>query len=55
MIPADSSDIRHDYQVLLNELKAYSPELLDKDRLLANGDRWARQIAKNLGLDAPYR
>ena len=35
MIPADSTDIRHDYQVLLNELKEYSPELLDKDRLLA--------------------
>lgn len=35
MIPADSSDIRHDYQVLVNELKEYSPELLDKDRLLA--------------------
>jgi GTP-binding protein len=35
MIPADSSDIKHDYQVLVNELKAYSPELLDKDRLLA--------------------
>lgn len=35
MIPADSTDIRHDYQVLLNELKQYSPELLDKDRLLA--------------------
>lgn len=27
----------------------------DKDRLLANGDRWERQIAKNLELDAPYR
>jgi GTP-binding protein len=35
MIPADSADIRHDYQVLVNELKEYSPELLDKDRLLA--------------------
>jgi len=35
MVPADSTDIRHDYQVLLNELEAYSPELLDKDRLLA--------------------
>ncbi|MCB9184726.1 MAG: GTPase ObgE [Flavobacteriales bacterium] len=35
MIPADSTDIKHDYQVLLNELKEYSPELLDKDRLLA--------------------
>ena len=27
----------------------------DKDRLLANGDRWEREIAKNLELDAPYR
>ena len=27
----------------------------DKERLLANGDRWEREIAKNLALDAPYR
>jgi len=27
----------------------------DKARLLANGDRWEREIAKNLELDAPYR
>ena len=27
----------------------------DKDKLLANGDRWERLIAKNLELDAPYR
>ena len=27
----------------------------DKDRLLANGDRWEREIAKNLALDAKYR
>jgi NADH-quinone oxidoreductase subunit I len=27
----------------------------DKERLLANGDRWEREIAKNLTLDAPYR
>ncbi len=29
--------------------------LYDKERLLANGDRWEREIAKNLELDAPYR
>ena len=29
--------------------------LYDKERLLANGDRWEREIAKNLALDAPYR
>jgi len=27
----------------------------DKERLLANGDRWEREIAQNLKLDAPYR
>jgi NADH-quinone oxidoreductase subunit I len=27
----------------------------DKDKLLANGDRWERVIAKNLEMDAPYR
>ena len=28
---------------------------VDKDKLLANGDRWEREIARNLELDAPYR
>ena len=27
----------------------------DKERLLANGDRWEREIAMNLKKDAPYR
>ncbi len=27
----------------------------DKDKLLANGDRWERAIVRNLKLDAPYR
>ena len=35
MIPADSQDIRKDYQILLNELGTYNPEMLDKQRLLA--------------------
>ncbi len=29
--------------------------LYDKARLLDNGDRWERVIAKNLEMDAPYR
>jgi len=29
--------------------------MYDKNRLLANGDRWEREIAKNIALDAPYR
>ncbi len=35
MIPGDSDDIRHDYEILLNELATYNPELLDKKRVLA--------------------
>ena len=35
MIPADSDDLRRDYEVLLGELTQYNPELLDKERLLA--------------------
>jgi NADH-quinone oxidoreductase chain I len=29
--------------------------LYNKDRLLANGDRWESEIAANLAADAPYR
>lgn len=35
MVPADSADIRHDYQVLLNELREFNPDLTDKNRVLA--------------------
>jgi GTPase len=35
LIPADSPNIEHEYQILLNEINQYNPELLDKKRLLA--------------------
>jgi GTP-binding protein len=35
MVPADSRDIRAEYEILLNELKMYNPQLLDKKRVLA--------------------
>ena len=35
MVPADSADIRKEYEILLNELTMYNPELTDKKRLLA--------------------
>jgi GTP-binding protein len=35
MIPADSDNIAKEYEVLLNELRLYNPELLHKDRILA--------------------
>jgi len=27
----------------------------DKDKLLANGERWERELARNIAMDAPYR
>jgi GTP-binding protein len=35
LVPADSDDINNEYHILLNELKQYNPELLDKERILA--------------------
>ncbi|MDZ7743428.1 MAG: GTPase ObgE [Bacteroidota bacterium] len=35
LVPADANDIKKEFEILLNELKEYNPELLDKDRLLA--------------------
>lgn len=34
LVPADSDDIKRDYEILLNELGQYNPELLLKDRIL---------------------
>ena len=35
MVPADTDDILRDYEVLMHELEAYNPELMEKQRLLA--------------------
>lgn len=35
MIPCDTDDIRKEYDILLNELQQYNPELLHKRRMLA--------------------
>ena len=35
VVAADSADIESEYRVLLNELRKYNPELLDKRRVLA--------------------
>lgn len=35
MIPADSADIKKDYEVLLHELHEFNPDLSDKSRVLA--------------------
>ena len=35
LIPADANDVRQQYDILLDELKRYNPEMLDKERLVA--------------------
>ncbi|MEE9363198.1 MAG: GTPase ObgE [Cellulophaga sp.] len=35
LIPADSNDISKEYEILLNELRKYNPEMLDKERFVA--------------------
>lgn len=59
MIPADSDDIRHDYEVLLNELREFNPELMDKSRVLAISksdmldDELRSELAKELPEGVP--
>lgn len=35
MVPADTDDYQREYEILLNELVVYNPELADKNRILA--------------------
>ena len=35
LVPADAKDIKAEYEILLNELEKYNPELLDKKGILA--------------------
>ncbi|MBQ8655618.1 MAG: GTPase ObgE [Prevotella sp.] len=35
MVPGDTDDIKREYEILLNELRQFNPDLLDKHRVLA--------------------
>ena len=35
LVPCDAEDVAKQYEILLDELRRYNPELLDKDRLIA--------------------
>ncbi len=54
VIPADTRDIAKEYDILVNELKMYNPELLDKKRVLAISksdlldDELMNEMRKNL-------
>ena len=59
-IPADSDNIKKEYEILLSELEKYNPELLHKDRVLAVtksdllDDELKEEIKRELPSDVPY-
>lgn len=60
LVPADSKDVKKEYEILLAELKKYNPELLDKKRLLAISksdmldEELIQQMKKELPADVPH-
>lgn len=60
MVPANSEDVKKEYDILLNELKKYNPELMDKDRILAItkcdlvDDDTIKDIKRHLPKKVPY-
>jgi GTPase len=56
MVPADSRDIRAEYEILLNELRKYNPELLDKKRMLAvtKSDMLDQELIQALTAELPH-
>ncbi len=55
IIPSDSKDIKEEYKVLLNEIKQYNPELLDKRRILgiSKSDLLDEELIKEIIPDLP--
>ena len=60
MVPGDTDDIRKEYEILLNELKTFNPEMLDKQRVLAItksdmlDDELIEMLEPNLPEGVPY-
>ncbi len=55
VVPGDSLEVKKQYQVLLNELEKYNPELLDKRRILAISkvDLLDEEIMEEIEKDLP--
>ncbi len=55
LIPADSDDIKHDYEILLKELKEFNPELADKSRVLAisKSDMLDEELREEISRELP--
>lgn len=57
LVPADTKDIVEEYKILLNELKEFNPELLDKHRILgiSKSDLLDEELEKALSKDLKKR
>ncbi len=55
LIPADSKNIKDEYDILINELEMFNPELLDKRRLLAisKSDMLDAELMEEIASDLP--
>jgi GTPase len=55
MVPADSKNIKEEYEILINELRMYNPELLDKNRVLAisKSDMLDEELINEIRNDLP--
>lgn len=55
MVPADADEIHKEYDILVNELKQYNPELVDKPRLLAisKSDMLDEELINEIKPDLP--
>jgi len=55
MIPVDAVNIKEEYNILLNELAQYNPELMDKGRVLAitKADMLDAELLEELKKDVP--
>jgi len=53
LVPADSKDIGKEYKILLDELRRYNPELLDKDRMVAisKSDMLDEELMEEMSLE----
>ncbi|MEN8138731.1 MAG: GTPase ObgE [Bacteroidota bacterium] len=55
LVPADAIDIKKEYEILLNELRKFNPELLDKQRILAisKADMLDDELIEEMKADLP--
>ena len=60
MVPGDTDDIRKEYEILLNEVRTFNPDMMDKQRVLAItkcdllDDELIEMLSHDLPDDLPY-